>query len=239
MKFPEPLIKGTLIKRYKRFLADITLEDGQVITAHVANSGRMTGVSEPGSTVWLLPNRSKTAKLNFRWELIEVEGTLIGVNTGRPNALVQEAIENGTITALQGYSSLRREVKYGINSRIDILLEGPTDTSLPQTAYVEVKNVHTREGDKATFPDAVTARGLKHLQEMTQMVCDGHRAVMIYCVQRGDCTAFDTDDPVDPAYGAGLRQAIKDGVEAYAYVCDMSLTGIILRSEIPLKLTAP
>lgn len=239
MKFPEPLVKGTLIKRYKRFLADITLEDGQVITAHVANSGRMTGVSDPGSTVWLLPNRSKTAKLPFRWELIEVEDTLIGVNTGRPNALVQEAIEDTVIAPLAGYKSLRREVKYGANSRIDLLLEGPANPALPQTAYVEVKNVHTREGDKATFPDAVTARGLKHLQEMTQMVREGHRAVMIYCIQRGDCTSFDTDDPVDPAYGAGLRQAIKDGVEAYAYGCDMSLTGIYVRREIPLKLTAP
>lgn len=231
MKFPEPLIKGTLVKRYKRFLSDVTLQTGEVITAHVANSGRMTGVSDPGSTVWLLPNRSKTAKLPYRWELIEADETLVGVNTGRPNALVQEAIEDGTIAELQGYESLRREVKYGQNSRIDLLLEGPG------TAYVEVKNVHMREGDKATFPDAVTARGLKHLKEMTQMVRDGHRAVMIYCIQRSDCTSFDTDDPVDPDYGAGLRQAIKDGVEAYAYACDVSLTGIQIQRAIPLALT--
>ncbi|MEM7570835.1 MAG: DNA/RNA nuclease SfsA, partial [Pseudomonadota bacterium] len=123
MEFPEPLVRATLIKRYKRFLADVTLETGEVVTAHVANSGRMTGVSTPGSTVWLLPNRSKTAKLKFRWELIEADGGLVGVNTSRPNTLVEEAIRNGTIEALQGYESLRREVKYGKNSRIDILLE--------------------------------------------------------------------------------------------------------------------
>jgi len=222
-----------LIKRYKRFLADITLESGDVITAHVANSGRMTGVSTPGSTVWLLPNRSKTAKLKYRWELIEADGTLVGVNTNRPNTLIQEAIKDGTITQLQGYETLRREVKYGANSRIDILLEGPG------SAYVEVKNVHMREGDKATFPDAVTARGLKHLKEMTDMVASGHRAVMIYCIQRCDCTSFDSDDAVDPNYGAGLRQAIKDGVEAYAYTCDVTLSGIKVEGEIPLALTMP
>lgn len=239
MKFPEPLIKGRLIKRYKRFLADITLETGEVITAHVANSGRMTGVSAPGSTVWLLPNRSKTAKLPYKWELIEADGTLIGVNTNRPNTLIQEAIEDGMISALQGYNSLRREVKYGQNSRIDILLGDPTDKTQPGLIYVEVKNVHMREGEKATFPDAVTARGLKHLQEMTQMVREGHRAVMMYCIQRSDCTSFDTDDPVDPAYGAGLRQAIKDGVEAYAFACDISFTGIQVSHEIPIALTTP
>jgi len=238
MEFPEPLIEGTLIKRYKRFLADITLANGEVITAHVANSGRMTGVSTPGSRVWLLPNRSKTAKLKYRWELIEADDTLIGVNTGRPNTLVEEAIKNGTITQLQGFETLRREVKYGSNSRIDILLEGPKSEG-PKTAYVEVKNVHMREGTKATFPDAVTARGLKHLKEMTEMVKAGHRAVMIYCIQRDDCTEFDSDDAVDPAYGAGLRQAIADGVEAYAFVCNVSLSGITLKQEIPLALTAP
>ncbi|MEM9287996.1 MAG: DNA/RNA nuclease SfsA [Pseudomonadota bacterium] len=232
MEFPEPLIKATLIKRYKRFLADVTLGNGEVVTAHVANSGRMTGVSTPGSPVWLLPNRSKTAKLKYRWELIEADDTLVGINTGRPNTLVEEAITNGTIEPLQGYESLRREVKYGVNSRIDILLEGPG------TCFVEVKNVHMREGDKATFPDAVTARGLKHLKEMTEMVNAGHRAVMIYCIQRGDCTSFDSDDAVDPAYGAGLRQALKDGVEAYAYTCDVSLTGIRIKEPLPLRLTA-
>lgn len=239
MKFPEPLVQGQLIKRYKRFLADVTLESGEVITAHVANSGRMTGVSAPGSRVWLLPNRSKTAKLPYKWELIEADGTLVGVNTNRPNALVQEGIENGTITQLQGYETLRREVKYGENSRIDLLLEGAASKTTPDTAYVEVKNVHMREGMKATFPDAVTARGLKHLKEMTQMVRAGHRAVMIYCIQRDDCASFDTDDPVDPAYGAGLRQALEDGVEAYAYACDISFTGIQLNQEIPLALTTP
>ncbi|MEM6680638.1 MAG: DNA/RNA nuclease SfsA [Pseudomonadota bacterium] len=233
MEFPEPLIEGTLIKRYKRFLADITLANGEVVTAHVANSGRMTGVSTPGSRVWLLPNRSKTAKLKYRWELIEADDTLVGINTSRPNTLVEEAIKSGTIGQLQGFETLRREVKYGVNSRIDILLEGPGK------AYVEVKNVHMREGRKATFPDAVTARGLKHLKEMTEMVKAGHRAVMIYCIQRDDCTEFDSDDAVDPDYGAGLRQAMEDGVEAYAYVCDVALSGITLNREIPLALTAP
>lgn len=233
MEFPEPLIRATLIKRYKRFLADVTLEDGEVVTAHVANSGRMTGVSAPGSTVWLLPNRSKTAKLKYRWELIEADGGLVGVNTGRPNTLVEEAIKDGTIEPLQGYETLRREVKYGANSRIDILLEGPG------TAYVEVKNVHMKEGEKATFPDAVTARGLKHLKEMTDMVEAGHRAVMIYCIQRSDCLVFDSDDAVDPAYGAGLRQAIADGVEAYAYACDVTLTGIRIAKALPIELTTP
>ncbi|MBT5413503.1 MAG: DNA/RNA nuclease SfsA, partial [Rhodospirillaceae bacterium] len=163
MRFEAPLLRGTLIRRYKRFLTDVTLEDGRAVTAHCPNPGAMLGLTAPGSTVWLSPASNPARKLKFTWELIEADGTIVGINTGRPNALAEEAILAGRVPGLEGYARLRREVKYGRNSRIDILLE---DDDRPP-CYVEVKNVHfVREAGVAEFPDSVTARGAKHLDEL-------------------------------------------------------------------------
>lgn len=216
MKFEEPLVKATLLKRYKRFLADVRLADGSEVTAHCANPGSMMGLTEPGSVVWLSPNTNPKAKLDYRWEMIEVEGGLVGINTSRPNRIVEEAITEGRVPELMGYESLRREVKYGQNSRIDLLLEGPGRGDVPRLCYVEVKNVTLRRDGFAEFPDAVTARGAKHLRELSDMVRQGHRAVMLYLVQRTDCRTFRLARDIDPGYGAAFDQALAAGVEALA-----------------------
>ncbi|MCW9034007.1 MAG: DNA/RNA nuclease SfsA [Rhodospirillales bacterium] len=231
MKFPDPLIRGTLIKRYKRFLSDIELENGDVVTAHCANSGSMLNVKEPGSEVWLSPARNPDRKLRYTWELIKVGETFVGINTALPNGIVEEAINDGTIKELQGYGSLRREVKYGKNSRIDVLLESPDKPK----CYVEVKNVTLkRDSEAAEFPDAVTSRGAKHLEELSQMVADGHRAVMVYLVQREDCTSFTLSDDIDSAYGEAYKAALNKGVEAICYTCKLTTTGIEVNSSIPI-----
>ena len=232
MLFPHPLIEGRLIKRYKRFLADVELADGSTVVAHCANSGSMLGCKEPGSKVYLSPNTNPKAKLDWRWEMIEVEGALVGINTSHPNRLVEEAILDGTIEELQGYESLRREVKYGVNSRIDILLEGP-EGGTPGKCYVEVKNVTLREGNEARFPDAVTSRGTKHLKELTDMVREGHRAVMVYLVQRGDCEHFRPAADIDPVYADALKAAHKAGVEVLCYQCTLSPTAIEVTAPMP------
>jgi sugar fermentation stimulation protein A len=180
MKFINPLLKGSLIQRYKRFLADIILENGEKITAHCANTGSMLGVNVPGSEVWVSPTLNPNRKLKYTWEMIRVGNSLVGVNTTHPNQIVQDAIQRKKITELLGYHSLRREVKYGNNSRIDILLEA----SKRPDCFVEVKSVTLRRGVWAGFPDAVTTRGTKHLSELTNQVKAGNRAVMFYLVQR-------------------------------------------------------
>lgn len=220
MQFPHPLTKGRLIKRYKRFLADVELEDGSVVVAHCANSGSMLGCKDPGSTVYLSPNQNPKAKLDWRWEMVEVDGALVGINTSHPNRLVEAAIADGTISELQGYGSMRREVKYGQNSRIDILLEDPG------LCYVEVKNVTLRMDGEARFPDAVTARGTKHLVELSHMVADGHRAVMVYLVQRADCEFFRPASDIDPAYADALKAASGAGVEVICYQCELTSSAI-------------
>ena len=172
------MVPATLVKRYKRFLSDHRLESGEVITASCPNTGTMLGLTTPGSATWLVHAPSPTRKYDYRWELIEDEGTWVGINTGRPNALVEEAIRAGVITELAGYADLRREVKYGTNSRIDLLLEDP---GRPQ-AFVEVKNCHLRrQAGLAEFPDSITTRGAKHLVELAAQVALGHRAVMVFC----------------------------------------------------------
>lgn len=235
MIFENTLQEGRLIKRYKRFLADVELPDGTVVTAHCANSGSMLGCKEPGSKVFLSPNTNPKAKLDWRWEMLEVGGHLVGINTSHPNKLAEEAILGGTIPELAGYAKLRREVKYGQNSRIDILLEEPEKADLTATCYVEVKNVTLRVGDEAQFPDAVTARGTKHLKELMDMVAEGHRAVMLYLVQRGDCLSFTPARDIDPTYAETLGQAIEAGVETLCYVCDLSVTGIEVARPLPMR----
>jgi len=234
MIFNNALTEGRLIKRYKRFLADVELPDGSVVVAHCANSGSMTGCKEPGSRVYLSPNTNPKAKLDWRWEMVEVDGHLVGINTSHPNKLAEEAILGGIIPELVGYASLRREVKYGKNSRIDILLERPEKAGAANLCFVEVKNVTLRVGDDAQFPDAVTARGTKHLRELMDMVAEGHRAVMLYLVQRGDCLSFAPAADIDPTYAATLKDAREAGVETLCYVCDLSTDGIRVDRPMPL-----
>jgi len=236
MKFPAPLTRGLLIRRYKRFLADIELESGGMITAHCANPGSMMGLAEPGSEVWLSANTNPEAKLDWRWELVRtVEGHLVCINTGHPNKVAAEAIGVGAIPELAGYGSLRREVKYGANSRIDILLE---DAARPP-CYVEIKSVTLRrpDGDAPTaaeFPDAVTKRGAKHLMELAGVAENGGRAVMLYLVQRGDCDRFRVAADIDPGYAAAMAEARNRGVEALCYQCRIGPDGIGLAG--PLRL---
>ena len=235
MKFPDPLIRGRLIKRYKRFLTDVELEDGTVVVAHCANSGSMESVKEPGAEVWLSPARNPDRKLKYTWELVRVGETLVGINTALPNLIVSEAIEAGQIPELVGYEALKREVKYGKNSRIDILLSDP----IKGQCYVEVKNTTMRRDlakGPVEFPDAVTSRGTKHLVELADMVKDGHRAVMFYLVQREDSESFTTAGDIDPTYAETLQKAMQAGGEAICYTCRLSPTEITVDHAIPIRL---
>lgn len=233
MHFPTPLIPATLVRRYKRFLADVVLHDGAEVTVHVPNSGAMLGIDAPGSRVWLSRSPNPARKLACTLEMVEADGTLVGCNTGHPNRLAEEAIRAGTIPQLSGYATLRREVKYGVNSRIDILLE---DAERGR-AYVEVKNVHLmRSPGIAEFPDCVTSRGAKHLLELAAMVREGHRAVMLYLVQRADCDQFRLAGDIDPTYARGLAQALSSGVEALCHACKVTPDGITVDRRLPLVL---
>ena len=232
MKFERPLIPGRLIQRYKRFLADIELEDGNIITAHCANPGSMLGLKDPGSRVWLSKSDNPKRKLAYSWELLELDGAMIGINTAHPNRIVEEAIIKDDIRELAGYATLRREVKYGKNSRIDILLE---DEGHPD-CYVEVKNVHLlREPGLAEFPDSVTKRGAKHLVELGDMAEEGKRAVMLYLVQRTDANRFSLASDIDPTYAQAFREARERGVEALVYACDITKSEIILTTPLPFE----
>ena len=232
MRFPDPLVRGRLIRRYKRFLADIEL-NGETVTAHCANPGSMTGLDAPGSEVWLSPARNPARKLRWSWELIAVDGHLVGINTSHPNAIVAEAVEAGKIPEVAGYARLRREVRYGSSSRIALLLE--RDDRPP--CYLEVKNVHLKRGaEAAEFPDAVTARGAKHLRELSEVAATGGRAVMLFLVQRPDCSHFTTAADIDPAYDAALRAAIAGGVEALCYACRLSTEEIVIEKALPIRL---
>lgn len=225
MDFPESLIRGTLTRRYKRFLADVRLDDGEIVTAHCANTGSMLGVCDPGSEVWLSPSRNPDRKLKFTWELIRVGDHLVGINTQHPNTIVREAIEAGRIPELSGYGTLRREVRYGRNSRIDILLQAD---GKPE-CYVEIKNVHLmREPGIAEFPDAVSTRAAKHQGELADMCAAGARAVTFYLCQRQDCRSFRVADDIDPGYAEASQKASARGVEAICYGCAVTPRGIAI-----------
>lgn len=237
MKYASPLVRGRLIKRYKRFLADVKLDDGTTITCTCPNTGSMLGLTEPGSILWLSESDSPTRKYRHTWEMIENDAgagpTLVGINTHLPNKLVTEAIEAGKISPLKGYQSLKREQKYGANSRIDILL----DDDDRGRAYVEIKNVHLmREAGLAEFPDSVTERGAKHLAELSEMVRGGHRAVMLYLVQRADANSFNLASDIDPNYAAAFKLAKAAGVEALAYRCQLSPDEIVIDRKIPVRI---
>ena len=224
MKFSRPLIRATLIKRYKRFLADCRLQDGQEITAHCANPGSMMGLAEPGMTVWLEPNDDPKKKLKYGWRLVEhASGDFTGVDTSVPNRALRAALEAGQIATFAAYSTVRAEVKYGQNSRIDFLLSG---AGLPD-AYVEVKSVTlSRQPGLAEFPDSVTARGAKHLRELSEMAAAGHRAVMLYLVQRTDCDRFALAGDIDPTYAAEFTRARAMGVERLVIGTQISPEGV-------------
>jgi sugar fermentation stimulation protein A len=234
MRFVTPLLPATLVRRYKRFLFDALLADGSAITGSCPNTGSMLGLTAPGSRIWLTAHDSPTRKYPHALELVEADGTLVGVNTGRPNALVEEAIRKGLIDDLGDYAELRREQKYGINSRIDIQLDDPSRGR----AYVEVKNVHfMRESGLAEFPDSVTARGAKHLDELGAMAEAGHRGIMVFLVQRGDCDRLRLCRDLDPAYAAAFDRAVARGVEAYALRCQISPEEINPEGLIPIEET--
>jgi len=235
MRFPSPLIRGALIQRYKRFLADVRLDDGRLVTATCPNTGSMLGLTAPGSIVWLSESDSPTRKYRFTWEMVEADlgkgPTLVGINTGSPNKLIAEAVAAARIKHLAGYPGFRREVRYGRNSRIDLLLEC-ADKGL---CYVEIKNVHfSRRHGLAEFPDSVTERGTKHLAEMSDMVREGHRAVMVYLIQRGDARRLAFARDVDPIYGAAYDSAVAAGVEAIALRCRMGTDEIVVDKPVPI-----
>lgn len=265
MQFCSPLLRGRLIKRYKRFLADVVLDDGGAeITATVPNTGSMMGLADPGLAVWLSTNDSPTRNYRHTLELVELsssagaaddaakpkwrkgprgmappvpaakgadEPVLVGINTGSPNKIVREAIDAGRIDGLTGYASLRNEVRYGVNSRIDMLLEDPAKGC----CYVEVKNVHLLRAPRlAEFPDSVTDRGVKHLAELANMVDAGHRAVMVYLIQRGDCDRLAFASDIDPAYADACRQARAKGVEAVACRCTVTTAGIVFDRTVEI-----
>jgi len=235
MQFSAELIPGTLVKRYKRFLADVVLPSGETVTVHCANPGSMLGLSTAGARVWLSKSSNPSRKLAHSWELIEVDfGTgaeLVGINTSLPNALAAEAIAAGRIAELAGYESIRREVKYGKASRVDFLLEAADRPP----CYVEIKNVHMmRKPGLAEFPDAVTKRGAKHLAELSDMVAAGARAVMLYLVQIGSAERFALARDIDPGYGRAFDAARTAGVEAVAYRCRISCGGIEVAGPVPL-----
>ncbi|NVO14273.1 MAG: DNA/RNA nuclease SfsA [Rhodoplanes sp.] len=235
MRFATPLIPATLLRRYKRFLADVALADGAVVTAHVANPGSMLGLAMPGLRVWLSRSNNPARKLAHSWELVEVDigagPELVGVNTAHPNALAAEAIAADAIPALAGYAGLRREVRYGTRSRVDLLLE---DSSRPP-CWVEIKSVTLmRQPGLAEFPDAVTARGARHLDDLAAQVAAEHRAVMLFLIQIGSAARFSLARDIDPAYGIAFDRARAAGVEVLAHRCTVTREGILVGDPVPL-----
>jgi len=235
MRFGPALIPATLARRYKRFLADVVLDNGDMLTVHVANPGAMTGLDRPFSRIWISDSQNPMRKLPHTWELVEVDlGSgleLVGVNTVLPNLLVADVIETGLIPELHGYSSVRREVKYGTNSRVDFLLEDPARLR----CYLEVKNVHLmRKPRLAEFPDSVTERGAKHLDELAAEARGGARAVQLYVIQIPSADRFAIARDIDPAYAAAFDRARAAGVEMLAWRCAVTVEGIELLAPVPI-----
>jgi len=234
MLFDRPLIAGRLLKRYKRFLADVQLPDGSIITAHTPNTGSMQGCADPGSTAWLRDTANPERKYPYSWEMVTtLDGVMVGIHTGYANTLVAEAIENGVITELQGYASLKREVKFGDSgSRFDIFLSGGERPD----CYVEVKNVTLVADGVAMFPDAVTARGAKHLRHLAEVVAGGGRAVMCFCVQREDADSVRAARHIDRVYADTLAEVAAEGVELIAYQARLGPEEIKLARRLPVVL---
>lgn len=230
MDLPRPLYRGRLLRRYKRFLADVRLDDGREVTAHCANPGSMLGLLHEEAEVWLARHDDPRRRLAWSWELVRADGTLVPVNTINPNRIVAEALAEGRLPELAGYTACRREVRYGEASRIDFLLSEPGRPD----CYLEIKNVHLRRGGRAEFPDCVTARGARHLRELTTVAAAGGRAVLLFLVQRDDCSAFAAAADLDPAYALALRAAARGGVEIFCYDCEVSLERVSIRHSLPI-----
>lgn len=226
------LLKGILLKRYKRFIADVRLANGRIVQVHCPNSGSMKACNEPGSYVHLSRASNPKRRLKYTWELIETPGSMVGINTNVPNRLVETSVLCGAIPELIGYDSVRREVKYGENSRIDLLLESVQDGK----CFVEVKNCTLVEKNIASFPDAVTSRGLKHVHELCAQISAGNRAVVLFLVQRMDAVLFRPADHIDPAFGIGLREAVMEGLEVLVYDVDINTDRIKLRWKLPVEM---
>lgn len=231
MRFQSPLIRGTLIRRYKRFLADVRLEDGQAVTAHCANTGSMMGCKEPGSIVYISQSDKAGRKLPYTWEMIRVGRTWVGINTLHPNQLVAEAVESKIIGELRGYRLARREVVTREGTRLDLRLDNGADN-----CFVEVKNVTVAIESAAAFPDAVSERGTKHLKELIHLRRKGYRAAIVFVIQRNDCTYFRPADEIDAEYGRWLRRAVTAGVEVLPYQARVTPKEIVLTERLDARL---
>jgi sugar fermentation stimulation protein A len=230
MEFPQPLVHGTLIRRYKRFLADVFLDDGTEVIAHCTNSGSMKSCLEAGAEVYLMPVNDPFRKTRFTWEMIKINQKWVGVNTSNPNLLAFEAIKNKEIPGLDVYDRFYREVKFD-ESRLDIFAENDQEK-----CAIEVKNVTMKEGDWALFPDARTERGLKHLNTLIRLKKSGMRAVMLFVIQRMDVDKFAPARLIDPNYAKGLLEAEKCGVEIFPMQAEVTPTGIRFVRKLDYKL---
>jgi len=230
MRWPEPLIPGHLLRRYKRFLADVALENGSEVTVHCPNPGRMLGLDSPGARVWLSSSRSALRKLPLTLELVETCGGLVGINTMHPNRLVEEALRAGAVPELAGYREIRREVAYDDGCRVDFRLRA---AGRPD-CYVEVKNVHLKRALGAEFPDTVTVRGARHLRALARQARAGARAVVLYVVQRMDCGDFRLAVDLDPGYALAAGEAAAAGVESRCLMCQMSVDEIRIAGSLPI-----
>ena len=230
MRFPDRLIRGILIRRYKRFLADIRMADGQVVIAHCTNTGSMTGCAQPGSIVYISPRTKEGRRLLYTWEIVKVGTTWVGINTLHPNRLVAESIEKGVISELRGYAAIHREVITRQGTRLDLRLDGVTGA-----CFVEVKNVTLAIDGAAAFPDAVSERGTKHLKELIWLRRKGHRAVVVFVIQRDDCNYFRPADEIDSEYGRWLRRAVKAGVEALPYRARVTARELVLTERVEAR----
>jgi sugar fermentation stimulation protein A len=232
MQFPQPLARGVLVQRYKRFLADIVLDTGEAITAHCPNPGAMLGLNRPGMAVWVSRSDNAKRKLAHTLELVEADGALVGINTMLPNRLTAEALADGAIAELTGYPAVRAEVKYGAASRVDFLLTAPDRPA----CWLEVKNAHlSRTPGLAEFPDCVASRSTRHLKELEAMVAAGDRAVALFVVQRTDCEVFTACAELDPAFARGLDHAAAAGVEVLCYDCNISTEEVRVRGRLPWR----
>ena len=230
MIFPEKLIHGTLIKRYKRFLADVRLDDGTEVVAHCTNSGSMKSCLEDGAEVYLTPVNDPKRKTKFTWEMIKINGDWVGINTGNPNKLAFEAISEGTIPELAGYTNVKREVTFG-DSRFDVFAENKSEQ-----CFVEVKNVSLKEGRYALFPDSVTTRGQKHLRTLMEVKAKGIRAVMLYIIQRSDVDIFAPAAEIDAKYAELLKEAVNAGVEVIPMQAKVTPEKIVLVKKLPFEI---
>jgi sugar fermentation stimulation protein A len=231
MRFSSQLIPGILLQRYKRFLADVRLASGEIVTAHCTNTGSMLGCKEPGSAVFLSRSENLSRKLPYTWELVRANGTWVGINTLHPNRLVAEAVRSGALAELDNYPAIRREIVTRQGTRLDLCLEGGDCH-----CYVEVKNVTLNIDGAAAFPDAISERGTKHLKELIRLKRRGYRAALVFVIQRDDCEVFRPADEIDPEYGRWLRRAVKAGVEALPYRAMVTPEEIVLTKRLETRL---